>query len=69
MDVSGIGSMASSLSDIQDGNSLQVAVLNKAMNSQEQCAMQLLQGLPDSGQTTSSTNLPAHLGQNVNTTA
>ncbi|QWT46954.1 YjfB family protein [Azospira inquinata] len=69
MDVSGIGSMASSLSDIQDGNSLQVAVLKKAMNSQEQSAMQLLQGLPDSGQTTSSTNLPAHLGQNVNTTA
>jgi hypothetical protein len=60
--------ITSSLSSMQEsavGNQIQVAVLKKAMDAQAQSALSLIQSIPQA----SSTNLPAHLGQNVNTQA
>ncbi len=65
MDVNGIASLATSFSDIQATNQIQVAVLNKALNAEAVAAAKLIEALPEP----SSVNLPAHLGQNVNTTA
>lgn len=65
MDVNGIASLATSFSDIQATNQIQVAVLNKALNAEAVAAAKLIEALPEP----SSVNLPDHLGKNVNTTA
>jgi len=65
MDVNGIASVATSFSESQNANQVQVAVLKKALDAQASSAAQLIQALPP----VSSVNLPAHLGQNVNTSA
>jgi hypothetical protein len=56
MDVSAIASIATQMSQVQTADAVHVAVLKKAMDIQEQSALQLLQAVP---------NNPAHLGNNV----
>jgi hypothetical protein len=56
MDVGAIASASTEMSQVQTADAVQVAVLKKAMDIQEQSALQLLQAVP---------NNPAHLGNNV----
>ncbi len=61
-----ISSSTSSIASATDGsNNIQVAVLKKAMDSQSQSAIALINALPQPP----AHNQPAHLGQNVNTSA
>jgi hypothetical protein len=59
MDVSSIGSSSAALSQAQTGNAVSTLVLKKAMQIQEQNALQLLQALPQV------TNNPPNLGNSV----
>lgn len=63
MDVSGLTGLSATASQAQLGNAISVAVLKKAMEAQEQGALQLLQALPQPA------NNPDHLGQNVDVKA
>jgi hypothetical protein len=65
MDTTGIASLASSTSAMRTGDAVGVSVLKKAMDIQKANAMALIQALPP----VPAPNLPAHLGQNINTTA
>lgn len=65
MDVTGIASMATQFSDAKTADQIQVTVLKKALDAQAESAAQLIQALPQPA----SVNQPAHLGQNVNTSA
>lgn len=65
MDVSSIANLATSLSQAQLSQDVGIAVLKKALNAQQSSAATLLAALP----TPPAANLPAHLGQNINTTA
>lgn len=56
MDVSAIASLATQMSQVQTSEAVQVAVLKKAMDIQEQSALQLLQAVPSN---------PPNLGNNV----
>jgi hypothetical protein len=64
MDVNGIANLATSFSESQTANQVQVAVLKKALDAQASSAAQLIQAVPQS-----TVNLPDHLGKNVNTSA
>jgi hypothetical protein len=64
MDVGNIASAATSLMQQQTADAVGVLVLKKAMQIQADSAVALIEALP-----TPSSNLPPHLGQNVNTTA
>jgi hypothetical protein len=64
MDVSGISSLATAMTQAQTADAVQLAVLKKAMDIQAQGAMQLIQA---ASQATS--NNPPHLGNQVNTFA
>lgn len=59
MDVSSIGSLSTALSQAQTGDAVSTLVLKKAMQIQEQNALQLLQALPQV------TNNPPNLGNSV----
>ena len=59
MDVSSIGSLSTALSQAQTGDAVSTLVLKKAMQIQEQNALQLLQGLPQVS------NNPPNLGNSV----
>jgi hypothetical protein len=63
MDVSGIANLATQMSAAQTNAEVSTTVLKKAIDLQAQGALALLDALPQPQ------NLPAHLGQNVNTTA
>lgn len=63
MDVSSIASTATTMMAAQTGTQLDMAVLKKMMDIETQGIMTLLNALPQAS------NLPSHLGQNVNTTA
>jgi len=65
MDVSSIASLASSLSDSRANEAVGIAVLKKALDAEAAGALALIDAIPAAP----SANLPAHLGQNVNTTA
>lgn len=65
MDVSSIADLATSMSQTRTQQDIQVAVLKRALDSQSESALGLLAALPQPD----SVNLPAHLGQNINTTA
>jgi broad specificity polyphosphatase/5'/3'-nucleotidase SurE len=65
MDVSGIASMATSLAETQSSQNVGISVLKKALDAERDGAAALLNAIPPP----SSVNLPAHLGQNINTTA
>lgn len=59
MDISSIGSLSTALSQAQTGDAVSTLVLKKAMQIQEQNALQLLQALPQV------TNNPPNLGNSV----
>jgi hypothetical protein len=59
MDMASIGNMSTSLSQARTGDAVAVLVMKKAMDIQEQTALQLLQALP---QTSSN---PPNLGNSV----
>jgi hypothetical protein len=66
MDVMGIAKLSTSLADTGLQQDVSIAVLKRAEDLQSSVATQLL----DAVQTASpAQNLPAHLGQHVNTTA
>ena len=54
------------MTTLNQTNQVQLSVLKKAMQIEQQGAMALIAALP---QPVQSANLPDHLGQNVNTTA
>lgn len=64
MDVSGIANLATSLSNTSTNQSVGIAVLKKALDAESSAAATLIDAIP-----APSSNLPPHLGQNVNTTA
>ena len=64
MDVSSIASLATSLSQTQLHENVGIAVLKKALDTERSGAAALLNALP-----APSSNLPAHLGQNIDTVA
>jgi hypothetical protein len=64
MDVANIASVATSLTQQQTADAIGVLVLKKAMQIQRDSVAALIAALP-----APSSSLPAHLGQNVNTTA
>lgn len=51
----------------QTGDAVALSVLRKSMEVEAENARALIEAIPSPAQ--NSTNLPAHLGQNVNTTA
>ncbi len=65
MDVNGIASLATSMSADKTSQEVGMAVLKKALDTERAGAAALLDAIP----APSSTNLPPHLGQNINTTA
>ena len=65
MDVNGIANLTTSLAEVQSSQSVGVSVLKKALDVERDGAAALLNALPPP----SAVNLPAHLGQSVNTTA
>jgi len=66
MDVSSIASTATTLSEASVQHAAGTAVLKKALDISSENAMALIHAIPDN---TASQNLPAHLGQHINTTA
>lgn len=66
MDVTSIAATATAMTTLNQTNQVQLSVLKKAMQIEQQGAMALIAALP---QPVQATNLPDHLGQNVNTTA
>jgi hypothetical protein len=71
MDISNIASLATTMASTATQEAIGMAVQRKAMDIQANSAAALLAALPSIAPTapTSGPNLPAHLGQNVNTTA
>ena len=65
MDVTNIANLANSLATTTTKQAISIAVLKKANDVQAASAAALLEALPP----VTSANLPAHLGQNVNTKA
>ncbi len=65
MDVSGIASLAPGLEQATTENTVSLAVLKMALDSQASSAAALLDALPP----VTAVNLPSHLGQNINTVA
>lgn len=66
MDVSSIASTATDMQAARLQQEVSTSVLKKALDIQASAAAQLIASLP---QTTPAANLPANLGQNINTTA
>jgi len=64
MDTSLIASASTAFSSAQLGDVVQTSVLKKAMDVESQSVLALINALPQPA-----ANLPAHLGQNVNTVA
>lgn len=64
MDVSSIASASTAISQAKTGDAVAIAVLRKALDIQEQSALQLIQALPQPA-----TNSPPNLGASVNTFA
>ncbi|SEQ40612.1 Putative motility protein [Ectothiorhodospira magna] len=65
MDVNAVANLATQMSQQQLNQDLGMAVLKKAMDTQAQSALALVEALPDAG----STALPPNLGNTINTTA
>lgn len=66
MDVTGIAKLATSIADTGLKQDVGIAVLKRAEDIQASTATQLLDAVQA---TAPASNLPSHLGQNVNTTA
>ncbi len=67
MDVSNIASLATALSSTQTNDAVGILVLKKALDIGAANAEALIASLPEIS--VAASNLPPHLGQNVNTTA
>ena len=65
MEVNQIAQLATSLANNATNQAIGIAVLRKAMDVQASSAAAMLEALPPA----TGASLPAHLGQNVNTTA
>ena len=63
MDVTSIGSLSTALSQAEVADAVGIRVLKKAMDIQEQSALQLLQALPQP------LSNPPNLGQNIDVKA
>lgn len=63
MDISSVGSLSTALTQAQTGDAVGTLVLKKAMDIQEQSAMQLLQALPQPPSN------PVHLGNSIDVKA
>lgn len=66
MDVTGIAQLSTSIAETGTKQAVGIAVLKKAQDLQSSSASALIEALPP---VTSTPNLPAHLGQNINTKA
>ncbi len=66
MNVTGITQLATSMAETDTQQAVSTAVLKKAQDIDISTATALIQGLPGGS---SSQNLPAHLGNSVNTSA
>lgn len=66
MDVTDIASTATAISNASTNQAIGIAVLKKAIDLSAEGALALIEAIPDNSPTQ---NLPAHLGQNINTTA
>jgi Putative motility protein len=66
MDVTGIANVATSMADASANQAVGIAVLKKAIDINAAGALALIEALPD---ISSTQNLPAHIGRNINTTA
>lgn len=67
MDVTGIANTATAMADFSANQAVGIAVLKKAINLNAAGALALIEAIPDTNK--SPANLPAYLGQNINTTA
>ncbi len=65
MEMSGIGSLTSALSQAKTGDAVGTLVLKKALDIERQNALQLVEALPQAG----GVNNPAHLGRSVDVKA
>ena len=66
MDVSGIANLASSMSQARSDDAISLALLKKTMDMQASIAAQMIATV---NAVPTVSNLPAHIGQNVNTVA
>ena len=66
MDISGITNTATALNAASTQQEVSMAVLKKAINISAEGALSLIQSIPNNQ---SAQNLPAHLGNKINTTA
>ncbi|MGO4379919.1 YjfB family protein [Pseudoduganella sp. RAF53_2] len=66
MDVSSIANLATTMADTGTRQEVGIAVLKKAQDVQASTASALLEAIPPA---TPASNLPAHLGTRINTTA
>jgi hypothetical protein len=66
MDVMGIAKLATSIADTGTRQDVAIAVMKKAQDIQSTSALQLLDAVQA---TAPAQNLPAHLGNHINTTA
>lgn len=66
MDITEIADLSSTMASVGLNQSVSIAMLKKANDVQAESAASLIQAIPT---VNSTQNLPAHLGQNINTTA
>ena len=66
MDITGIAQLSTSIAETGTKQAVDIAVLKKAQDIATATASALIQGLPEMP---SLQNLPAHLGNTINTTA
>lgn len=66
MDISGLSKVSTSVAETGTKRDVDVAVLKKSMDVAASTAAQLIQALPT---VSPASNLPSHLGKNINTTA
>jgi len=69
MDIQGIANAATLSSQAKVGEAVGLAVLKKALDIQSSSAMALIQSIPDLTPSPSTSQLPDHLGRNLNVSA
>jgi hypothetical protein len=68
MDVTGIGRLSTSIAETGTKQEVDIAILKRAQQIESSTATQLIEAIQPS-QTVTGSNLPPHLGNNINTTA
>lgn len=69
MDVSVIANLATTMAQNRNDDAVSIAVLRKSMDIQSVVANQMIAALDSVPTPVAASNLPAHLGQNINTVA